>query len=78
MNALHSIVVELAEKAGISPEDFDAHHTHRLRWFLDQDLLSTGDSDPSFVERVATKELREFIAVPEAFPGIFEPPRREE
>jgi hypothetical protein len=35
MNALHSIVVELAEKAGISPEDFEADHTHRLRWFLD-------------------------------------------
>jgi len=72
--ALRSIVSDLAEQAGVTPEDFDRHLDLRLRWYHERLILRAGDRDPSLADRLSVQFPGESEPSPDGFPSLFDPP----
>ena len=72
--ALRSIVSDLAEQAGVTPEDFDRHLDLRLRWYHERLILWAGDRDPSLADRLSVQFPGESEPSPDGFPSLFDPP----
>lgn len=71
--AIHSIVQELAVKAGISDEEFLKHYAIRFRWWHDHLLQRAENESPAEAARLDVRSLAQ-ADVPEAYPSIFDPP----
>jgi hypothetical protein len=71
--ALYSIVAELAQAAGISPEDFFKHYQVRFRWWHDYYLRQSEDVS-SHLSAMLDLRTIEQASVDATYAPIFDPP----
>jgi hypothetical protein len=71
--AIYSIVLELAERAGVDRDAITKHFASRQRWWHDYFLRRAEDVSP---ERAAELDPRtiEQAGVSQTYPSIFDPP----
>jgi len=74
LEALHSIIVELAESMGISPQKFDRHYQIRVGYFLEKRILALGDGAPEAADLLLCDDFRELLAEAGPFPSVFDEP----
>lgn len=71
--ALYSIVLELAERAGVSESEFQQHFETRFRWWHDYYLRKAEDVSPSRAAEIDTRAISD-CEVSAEYPPLFGPP----
>jgi hypothetical protein len=71
--ALYSIVAEMAEQLGLSPEQFLEHFRGRFRWWHDHYLRRVEDVSPGHAAEIDARSIAE-SDVPRTYPPIFDRP----
>lgn len=72
--ALYQIVIELAEREGVTRDDFGAHFMLRYRLLHDQALARSRQIDAGYAARIDRRTLEE-VPTYESCPSIFDPPQ---
>lgn len=71
--ALFSFVQELAQREGVSEDDFQKHYEARCRYWYGQYLHMTEDSDAAVAAQIDDRTVRE-VETSEDYPSMFDPP----
>ncbi len=69
-DALHSMVIELTEREGISQEEAQKHFERRFQYFHQVHLQITEDTSPNLSAEIDTRETVDPDAV-ESYPPLF-------
>jgi hypothetical protein len=76
MMVLHTMVADLAEKAGVPVENFQRHYAIRYRWWHSYYLNRAERIDPGLAAKL-DRRTPEQVSDGEAYPSIFDPPSPE-
>ncbi len=70
---LRSIVIDLAEHAGVSPKELQKHYDTRFRYWHDWFLRKVEETSPSLAAEVDKRGIGE-CGVTDSYPPLFDPP----
>ena len=71
--ALYSIVMELAERLGLSSDSFSKHYQTRFRWWHDHYLRRVEDSNPALAAEIDPRSVSDSDVSP-TYPPLFDSP----
>lgn len=75
--ALYSIVLDLAQRAGVEKDDFTKHYQTRLHWWHDWKLKEREKLDPASSAQVDLRTLDE-VPTSDYYSSIFDPPGEDQ
>jgi hypothetical protein len=68
--ALYSIVMDLAKREGISPEEFARHHKKREQHFHERLLQKVEDRDPTLAAEIDKRSI-DSVPTSDRYPPLF-------